>query len=77
MALIHKKVLSLTAETIKASKLLDIQMQYGLAVIWYETGEIKFKLDPVGTGFEPPTDYTYFKTIEQNGLVYHYYVNTN
>ena len=61
-------------------KILDIQEQNDIIVIWIEIdiskGSQYFKVGSVWTGDEVPDErYEYFKTIQsKNGLVYHYYI---
>lgn len=65
----------------KVKKVLDIQMQGPIAVLWAEVEKDYFDnyLDimVVWTGFEEPETIPYFKTIQETstGLVYHYYVH--
>ena len=61
-------------------KVLDIQMQGPVAVLWaeVEADEIDTYLEiaVAWTGYEEPEGIPYFKTIQEpsTGLVYHYYV---
>lgn len=65
----------------RVKKVLDIQMQGPVAVLWAEVEKDNFDnyLDivVVWTGFEEPETIPYFKTIQEpsTGLVYHYYVH--
>lgn len=61
-------------------KVLDIQLQDEVAVMWAEV-ELKnydtaFLIEIAWTGFEEPIDSQYIATIQEpsTGLVYHYYI---
>ena len=65
----------------KINKVLDIQLQNGIAVMWAEVEssphDTIYSVVVVWTGYSEPNDsnYKYLKTIQEpsTGLVYHYY----
>lgn len=62
-------------------KVLDIQLQDEVAVMWAEVElrnyDTAFLIDVVQTGYQEPEDAQYIATIQEpsTGLVYHYYVH--
>ena len=65
----------------QVKKVLDIQMQESIAVLWAEVEKDDFDnyLDVavVWTGYQEPEKLSYFKTLQEpaTGLVYHYYIH--
>lgn len=65
----------------KVKKVLDIQMQESIAVLWAEVEKDDFDnyldIAVVWTGYQEPETLSYFKTLQEptTGLVYHYYIH--
>jgi len=66
------------------SKILDIQFQniagHPMAVLWAEINDqelktsFNFVIVPTGSSVPSPSQYRYFRSIQDRALVYHFYV---
>ena len=71
---------TLLVKNAEIKKVLDIQLQGEVAVMWAEVElqdyNTQYVFDVVWTGYPAPKDMEYVSTIQEpdTGLVYHYYV---